>query len=174
MKNSITNAVIAGLGLTLGAFAAGAVELNRFDYQAATGVCQGNSAVYGSNLRFRPLSADNIGTTDQFISCALQGDDSTGRGSSNVTVRVQNAGAGTATINCILVNGFRSNPTTQFATYTNKSAVVAAGGSAFITWVPADITPAPAEINLPQVQCQLPGSTGVLYTYKNYLEDVGA
>lgn len=177
MSNSTTKAIIAGLGLTLGAFAAGAVEVNRFDYQSAVGVCNGETSSFSGNLRFRPLSVDNIGTTDQFINCGLQGDDSAGvagRGSQNVAVHIQNANTTSRAINCILINGFRSTPTVVFATYTAKSTTVAAGGGVNVFWVPGDISPAPAEIYLPQFQCQLPGGTGLNYVFKNYLEDVGA
>ena len=173
MNVSTIKPVLLGVALCFGcAFQASAVEQERVDLRSAVGLCSGTTSVGGSNLRYRPMSIDNIGTTDQFVSCALNADPLS-RGSSNITVRVSNESATAATVNCVLIDGYRAGATT-FATFTNKSAdLAAAGGTAFITWVPADITPAPAEIFVPQVQCVLPGGTSLNYAYQFYNEDVG-
>jgi hypothetical protein len=174
MSVSRIKPALLGFALCFGcAFQASAVDISRFDYQSATGMCSGTTSVGGSNLRYRPLSIDNIGSTDQFVSCGFQGDDQAdGRGSQTVAVRVYNGSALSATIDCVLIDGFRSGANTV-ATFTNKSVDLAAGASTFVTWVPADITPAPPAIDLPQVQCVLPGGTSLQYGYKRYLEGVG-
>lgn len=166
---------IAALGLTLAVGAtsqAKAATSSRYDYQSAAGVCQGNSSAYAGNLRFRALQVDNIGTTLQYVTCALQGDDSTGRGASAVFVEVANNDTVSHDISCILVNGYRQG-TSVNATFTTKVATVAPGSSAFIEWVPSDVVPAVTSIELPQIQCGLPGATALDYTGKNYSEDVG-
>lgn len=171
MKTSTMTAGLLGcLGLGM-VFHAEATQRERYDYQSAVGICQGNSAVYGSNLRARPLSTDNIGTTNQFISCGMQGDDSTGRGADSVFVRVYNGDTVAHDVQCILVDGYRAGGA-AIATYTTKTVTLAAGATDTITWVPADIATAPAKIYLPQLQCLLPSGTALQYTGKDYSEVV--
>ena len=114
MNNSIMVGVL-GLTRAVGcvfnaqAGGVGSATASRYDYQSAVGLCQGNSATYASNLRFRPLSADNIGTTNQFISCGFQGDDNPleARGATQVFVMVAPNDTVAPDIHCIQLNGYR-------------------------------------------------------------------
>lgn len=160
--------------LTLATADAQAVEQNRTDQQGASGMCQGALASYNANLRARPLGLANEGSATAFVSCAWQGDDTAnGRGSQQIQVVIGNNGSAAAAVNCTLVNGFQAG-TFVNATYTLKSATIAPGAAATITWVPGDIVGAPPEIRLPALSCQLPPGTVIQHTIKSYLEDVGA
>lgn len=160
--------------LTLAAADGHAAEQTRTDQQGASGMCQGALAAYNANLRARPLGLANEGTATAFVSCAWQGDDTAnGRGSQQIQVVIGNNGTAAATVSCTLVNGFQAG-TFVNATYTTKSATIAAGAAATISWVPGDITGAPPEIRLPALSCQLPPATVIQHTVKSYLEEVGA
>lgn len=152
-----------------------AVDKARTDYQGAAGLCKPALPGYGTSLRNRPLGIANESGSDVYITCNWQGDDSQGttRGATRVSVVVTNNGEASQTVACTLVNGFQSGANTV-ATYTPKTATIAAGAGATIEWVPADISGAPTQIKLPALSCVLPGGTTLQYTTKEYSEDVGA
>lgn len=159
--------------LTLAAADVQAVELTRTDQQGASGMCQGALASYNATLRARPLGMANEGTTTAFVSCAWQGDDTVnGRGAQQIQVVIGNTGNAAATVSCTLVNGFQAG-TFVNATYTVKSATIAPGAAATISWVPAEVVGAPPEIRLPALSCQLPPGTVIQHTIKSYLEEIG-
>ena len=86
---------------------------------------------------------------------------------------IGNSSNAAATVSCTLVNGFQAG-TFVNATYTPKSATIAAGAAATLTWTPGELPGAPPEIRLPALSCHLPPGTVIQHTIKSYLEEVGA
>lgn len=153
--------------------AANAVEVGRYDFQGAVGMCKGALQSHRDALRAKPLGLNNIAATDAFVTCNWQGDASTnGRGASQVFVLVSNTSAGGRTISCTLVNGTQAGATTT-ATYTPKTVGLSPGTNTFLAWTPSELPGAPADITLPSVTCLLPPGTTLHYTGRNYPEDVG-
>lgn len=170
--------LVCSIALTLvgsPASSAMAVQIARQDFQGAVGMCKPALPAYAANLRNRPLGMANESDSAVFLTCNWQGDDTQNgtRGARRVFVVVSNTSAADQVVACTLVNGFQSGALTV-ATYTPKTATIAAGASATIEWVPADIAGAPDQIKLPALSCNLPGGTTLQYTGKQYNEDVGA
>jgi len=170
--------LLGAIGLTMvGSLAipAQAVEIARQDFQGAVGMCKGATPAYSAALRNRPLGMANESGSVAYVTCNWQGDDTqnTTRGARLLTVVIGNTGTSAQTVDCTLINGFQSGAQTV-ASYTPKTATVAAGGSATIQWVPADLAGAPDQIKLPALSCSLPAGTVLQYTSKQYNEDVGA
>jgi hypothetical protein len=115
---------------------------------------------------------DNTGTADQFVSCALQGDDrGPGRGSLEVTVVVTNNDTVWHDVTCILVDGYKVGSTTH-ATYASQTVSMGPGRGGSLIWVPGDL--GVRSIDQPQIQCVLPSRTALEYAGKTYSEDVGS
>lgn len=167
--------MLAGMALMCAALGdARAVEVFRYDYQGAAGVCQPSLPEYEAGLRSRPLGLANEGTTTAFVTCTFRGDDTAGgRGAWQVLVNVANDGTTSQTVKCTLVDGAASGATSN-ATYTPKSAGLFIGGAAFIAWVPTDIAGSPAKINRPALSCALPAKTTLQYLGINYDENIGS
>jgi hypothetical protein len=168
--------LVCSIGLVLaGSQASTAAEISRQDFQGAVGMCKASTPAYAASVRNRPLGMANESTADIYVTCNWQGDDSQNgtRGARRVFVVVGNTSASAKTVACTLVNGFQSGTQTN-ATYTPKTATVAAGGGTTIAWVPGDIAGAPDQIKLPALSCKLPGGTTLQHTGKQYNEDVGA
>jgi len=170
--------LVGAIGLTMAgatASTAMAVEIARQDFQGAVGLCKAALPANNAGLRNRPLGMANESTSAIFVTCNWQGDDTQNgtRGARRVSVVVGNSSTVAQIVACTLVNGFQSG-TQTFASYTPKTVTIAAGTSASIEWVPADIAGAPDQIKLPALSCNLPGGTTLQYTSKQYNEDVGA
>jgi hypothetical protein len=173
----IASAIAAGSAISILGGAAFAVEMPRYDYQGAAGVCQAASPDNEPNLRSEPLGLSNSGTTPAFVTCAIQGSDPTGqRGAYQVLVNVANNGTASQIIRCTLVVVFRKpGETVDRTVYSPRAQVVLPGAGAFISWVPTDLTGTTGgpEISKSGVMCGLPGKTTLQYTGNYYREDVG-
>lgn len=163
---------VALIGLSVQALA---VDKPRADYQGAVGMCKAALPSFNVSLRNRPLGIANESSSDVYITCNWQGDDSqfSTRGATKVSVVISNNSQASQTVACTLVNGFQHG-STNTATFTPKTVAIAAGTGASIEWVPADIAGAPTLIKLPALSCMLPGGTTLQYTTREYNEDVGA
>lgn len=168
-------AIVLATALGATSFGALAVDLPRVDFQGASGMCKAATPGFAGVIRYRPLGLSNESTASAFVTCNWQGDDSqeSVRGAKRVWIVVSNDGSADISVACTLVNGFRQGSNLQ-ATYTPKIATIAAGQSATIQWLPAELPGAPARIGLPSVSCALPGAASLNYTGKEYDENVGA
>ena len=156
--------------------AAGAAEVARVDVQGATGMCKASTHAFATETRYRPLALANESTGNIYVSCNWQGDDRSGsvRGAKRLAIVISNNGNASQSVSCTLVNGHQTGGLV-FASYVPKTAVIAAGGSAELAWVPGDVSNASASgIDRPSLSCVLPPQTSLQHTTREYNEDVGA
>lgn len=167
-------ASLAVLLLSLAATAGHAATVARNDFQGAAGLCKAALPGFTAGLRSRPLGMANESSSPIFITCNWQGDDTQNgnRGARQLTVTLGNTSGADLQVTCTLVNGFQSGLLTQ-ATYTPKTVTIANGGSATLTWLPADVG-AVEQIKLPALSCSMPAGTTLQSTSRAYIEDVGA
>lgn len=161
------------VGFSMGA---GAAELARLDVQGATGMCKAATQAYAAGTRYRPLALANESDANSFVTCNWQGDDKTDsvRAAKRLALVVSNYGPAAADVTCTLVNGHQTGGLV-FAVYVPKTTTVAAGNSAELAWVPAEVSNSkPSGIDRPSVSCVLPPQTALQYTSREYNEDVGA
>lgn len=168
-------AILAAIAIGMTSHAAVAVDVPRVDFQGASGMCKAATPGFASVIRYRPLGLSNESAANAFVTCNWQGDDSQAsvRGAKRVWLVVSNDSATDQSVACTLVNGFQQGSNLQ-ATYTPKTTAIAAGQSATIQWLPAELPGAPARIGLPSVSCALLASATLHYTGKEYDENVGA
>ncbi len=127
-------------------------------HQNATGVCQSNLPASDTNIRKRPTAIRNEGTGSAFVSCSTM--NLLGNEVTTVGIRINNAGATPATINCTMVNGRQSFAPTFFP----KSAIFAPGGNNFIIWTAAADNGGVNFDDLINFSCTLLPQTDIEYT----------
>jgi hypothetical protein len=168
--------VASAVALAVASFApasARAVDVARYDFQGAAGICAPSLPVHGANLRARPLALVNEGTSDVFVTCTFFGDDTAGgRAASRIAINIGNEGAATAIVSCTLVNGFASGSAIN-ATYSTKSSAVFSRTGVFLSWTPQELGGTPASIQRAAVQCRLPARTALHYVGIHYPENIG-
>jgi hypothetical protein len=152
-----------------------AVDVFRYDFQGAAGICQPALSSHAASLRARPLGLINEGTESAFVTCTFRGDPRANeRGATKVQVHVGHVGEAGSTVTCTFVEGVELGGVSN-AVYRTKSLPVYGGSAgASMTWQPSEIAGAPALIYQPALQCQLGPGTAIHYISVYYDEDVGA
>ncbi len=165
------NAALLALSAALVAGHAMAAMIERTDYQAAAGICQGALPVFSATLRARPLGILNEGSQTAFVTCALQGDNTVARGATALYLRVSNGTGAPATVSCTLVNGF-GNSNSFTPVYVPKTANLPANAGTGLVWEPADLGNGSSTISFPQFSCALPPGASIHYISRTYQEEV--
>lgn len=167
-------AAIALLVLSQAAFA---LDLPRYDYQGASGVCLPSTPAFEAAVRARPLGLANESAGTVFITCPFRGTDPTLQvGAYQVQVQVGNNDVVSKAITCTLVVTYRlPGQTVDRLAYVPRSVGLVPGGGNFITWGPTDFTGVPGAQRIPMsaVSCAMPALTTVHYTGNYYYQDVG-
>ncbi|MBC7991386.1 MAG: hypothetical protein H7Y19_17650 [Luteimonas sp.] len=133
-----------------------AAPVNRDSFGTAAGLCTPAFGPSETAIRKRPLSVQNEGTTNAFVTCSFMTEGPV----SVAYVYVNSYDAAVHTITCTGVNGYTSRPTNA---YVPKSIDAPADGSQeYIEWVPTDFggtTVFPSSYF--SVSCALPPGAGV-------------
>lgn len=155
-----------------------ALDLPRFDYQGASGVCLPSSQAFEAAARARPLGLANTSAGTIFVTCPFRGTDPLFQaGAYQVQVVVGNEDAvNSKVITCTLVVTYRlPGETVDRIAYVPRTVGLAPGAGNFITWGPTDFTGVPGAQRIPMsaVSCGMPPLTTVNYTGNYYYENVG-
>lgn len=166
MKTSI----ILGVGAALASLAmsAQAATIGRTEIRTAAMVCQPATAVADGGIRKRPAAVQNEGTSTVSVTCGAEGIFGAQRFSTFLGIGLKNNTGAPITLTCTLVdlgNGF------AVPTFFPKSATISANGTSEISWLPSDN--AGNNYIYPSFSCALPPGSGVMYTARQYNEEIG-
>lgn len=149
---------IAALTVLVGAAgSASAIGVLSTTGTGAPGNCQGALPVYDGLIRKRPLAIVNEGTSSTFVTCSLSSQEVSLNVQSFFT-RVSNQGTDPATVTCTSVVGDEMTANNRYIT---KTATVAPGEIATITWTGADVAGGLLLSKSIAFQCFLPPGTGL-------------
>ena len=144
-----------------------AVNVNRLDFNHASGFCQGALPSFDTNIRKRPLAVANEGSATAFVSCSMGGERN--NAITEATLHIYNRTSTNVNVSCTLVHGFES---ASSPTFIPKTLSVPANSDAYFQWLPADN--GGANFSWLNWTCALPPGTDIGYGYIRYDEDVGA
>lgn len=147
---------------------------SRLDRQMGAGSCE--PFVPTDGARFNAAGVRNAGASTLYVVCspAGRGNMSTQEGDINMVVVLTNNSATTRTVTCTARPGsVQGSENLQLA--STKSIVVAAGVATSLSWYPSDFLGSNrAALGNPNFTCALEPGVTLNYTFREYLEDVGA
>jgi hypothetical protein len=128
--------------------------------------CQATTPQSEAQLRRRPLSLVNEGTTNAFVSCSFETEVAESLAQS-VEVWAHNQGAADASVTCTGINGYQYLPGGN--EFLPQTLVVAAGAQSDEPFAFVDSDFAAGSAGIINVSCVLPPGTGIDDTYAAYL-----
>jgi len=153
---------------SVASFDSKAIQVLRGDVSTAAGLCQPAFGASETAIRKRPLSVQNEGTTNAFVSCAF-----TAPFAPTVAQLWLNSADGLAhLVSCTGISGYNTND----PIYVVKSTTVGPGdGQEPISFLPADFGgTADFGSEYFSTSCSLPPGAGINDVYIAYPQDVGA
>ena len=139
------------------------------------GNCQSNLPTSEVSLRKRPQALANEGTTSVFVTCDFDNIDNFGTGFGEVAVAFRNRTTTPVIVNCTLVNGVFTAPT---STFTPKSDIAPSvtgptAGLVVMSWTAVDDNEG-EPFQFPSLSCQIPAGTEIGAVLGTFTVDVGA
>lgn len=168
MKTPITSFLLAAL--TAAAPAALAVTTARSEMTLAPAACQPALPLYATQIRTRPMAAQNEGTKDAFVTCGMRGVLNNVRYIQQAGVMLRNNSARSISVRCTLVDAGVDLNTPTYYTRTVQLAANSAGTQ--IVWTAA-LHNSGLSFRYPAVSCLLPPGAGISGVTRRYMEEVG-